>query len=369
MVNIFHLWSANRFFAIRHIDFKSMPADYCSQYYLFTQLRKLKYMLILRSKTSNPAFNLATEEFLLNNKSEDCFYLYINDPSIIVGKFQNSLAEINVDYVKENDIIVIRRLSGGGAVFHDPGNLNFTFIMKDGEDKSADFRKYTQPIIDVLRSLDVDAKFEGRNDMTIEGKKFSGNAKCYYNDKVLQHGTLLFESTLPSLAQALKLNPLKYRDKAVKSISSRVTNITEHLKQNITLEEFESRIINHVRTMYKDSELYELTDSDLEAINKLVDEKYGTWDWNFGNSPKYNFQKGIKTSGGHVEINLEVQKGEIKDVKIFGDFFSPRDVSEFENILVGTPHERDAIEKLLTTVGVENYMTNVSVEELLEGMF
>lgn len=326
-------------------------------------------MLILRSKTSNPAFNLATEEFLLNNKSEDCFYLYINDPSIIVGKHQNSLAEINVDYVKENDIIVIRRLSGGGAVFHDPGNLNFTFIMKEEEDKSADFRKYTQPIIDVLQSLDVDAIFEGRNDMTIKGKKFSGNAKCYYNDKVLQHGTLLFNSTLPNLSQALKINPLKYRDKAVKSISSRVTNITEHLNHELSLEDFESLIINHVRTMYNDSVIYELTDSDIEAINKLVDEKYGTWDWNFGHSPKYNFQKGIKTNGGHVEVNLEVRKGGIKEVKIFGDFFSPGDVGELENLLVGAPHEREHIEKLLTEVGIENYMSNVTVEELLEGMF
>lgn len=326
-------------------------------------------MLILRSKTSNPAFNLATEEFLLNNKSEDCFYLYINDPSIIVGKHQNSLAEINVDYVKENNIIVIRRLSGGGAVFHDPGNLNFTFIMKEEEDKSADFRKYTQPIIDVLQSLDVDAKFEGRNDMTIKGKKFSGNAKCYYNDKVLQHGTLLFNSTLPNLSQALKLNPLKYRDKAVKSISSRVTNITEHLNHELSLEDFESLIINHVRTMYNDSIIYELTDLDVEAINKLVEEKYGTWDWNFGHSPKYNFQKGIKTTGGHVEVNLEVRKGEIKEVKIFGDFFSPGDVGELENLLVGVPHEREHIQKKLTDVGIENYMSNVTVEELLEGMF
>ena len=326
-------------------------------------------MLILRSKTSNPAFNLATEEFLLKNKSEDCFYLYINDPSIIVGKFQNSLAEINVEYVKENNIMVIRRMSGGGAVFHDPGNLNFTFIMTDQQDKTVDFRKYTQPILDVLRSLDVDAKFEGRNDMTIKGKKFSGNAKLYFNDKVLQHGTLLFNSTLPNLTQALKLNPLKYRDKSVKSISSRVTNISEHLTNDITLEEFESRIIKHVSNMYDDSKVYELTDSDIEAINQLVEEKYGTWDWNFGHSPEYNFQKGIKTDGGHVEVNLDVKKGEIKNVKIFGDFFSTQGVSELEKLLIGTPHEQEKIKELLTTVGLENYISNVTVDELLEGMF
>lgn len=326
-------------------------------------------MLIIRSNTSNPAFNLATEEFLMYNKSEDCFYLYINAPSIIVGKHQNSLAEINVDYVKENDITVIRRTSGGGAVFHDPGNLNFTFIMNEKQSENADFRKYTQPIIDVLQSMDVDAKFEGRNDMTIGGKKFSGNAKSYYNNKILQHGTLLFESTLPNLSQALKLNPLKYRDKAVKSISSRVTNITEHLKQDITLQEFEKRIVDHVRTLYADAEVYELTAEDTAAINQLVDEKYGTWDWNFGYSPKYNFQKGVKTTGGHVEVNLEVRKGQIENVKIFGDFFNTSEVSELENMLQGAPHEREKIKELLSTVGIEKYLNNVTVEEFLEGMF
>lgn len=326
-------------------------------------------MLIIRSNTSNPAFNLATEEFLMYNKPEDCFYLYINAPSIIVGKHQNSLAEINVDYVKENDITVIRRTSGGGAVFHDPGNLNFTFIMNEKQGENADFRKYTQPIIDVLQSMDVDAKFEGRNDMTIEGKKFSGNAKSYYNNKILQHGTLLFDSTLPNLSQALKLNPLKYRDKAVKSISSRVTNITEHLKHEITLQEFERRIVDHVRTLYADAEVYELTAEDTAAINKLVEEKYGTWDWNFGYSPKYNFQKGIKTSGGHVEINLEVTKGQIENVKVFGDFFNTNEVSELEDMLCGAPHEREKIRELLSTVGIEKYLNNVTVEEFLEGMF
>lgn len=326
-------------------------------------------MNILRSSTSNPAFNLATEEFLMNSQYDNWFYLYINAPSIIVGKHQNSLAEINVDYVKENGVIVIRRTTGGGAVFHDPGNLNFTFIMKEHSGETADFRKYTQPIIDVLQAMDVDAKFEGRNDMTIEGKKFSGNAKAFYNGKILQHGTLLFNSTLPNLSQALKLNPLKYRDKAVKSISSRVTNISEHLKHDITLEEFEKRIVDHVRTMYADAKVYELTEEDRAAIQKLVDEKYGTWDWNFGNSPKYNFQKGIKTSGGHVEVNLEVRKGQIEDVKIFGDFFNTRDVSELENLLRGAPHEREKIRDVLSTVGIEKYLNNVTVDEFVEGMF
>lgn len=326
-------------------------------------------MIYIRSNTSDPAFNIATEEFLLNNKNEDCFYLYINRPSIIVGRHQNSLAEINMDYVKENKIDTVRRLSGGGAVFHDPGNLNFSFIMNEKSNNTEGFKKYTQPILDVLISLGVDARFEGRNDLTISGKKFSGNAKCVYNGKILQHGTLLFSSKLPDLSKALNVNPLKFQDKAVKSVRSRVTNISEHLNNAISLEEFENLIIDHVRKLYPDSESYELSGADNRKINTLVEEKYGTWDWNFGHSPQYNFQRGIKTNGGHVEINLEVQKGTIKGVKLFGDFFHTRDIAELESILTGMPHERKQIKERLAGIELDNYLEKVSVESFLEGLF
>ena len=323
-------------------------------------------MLCIRSQTNDPAFNIATEEYLLKNKNQDCFYLYINKPSIIIGKHQNSLAEINVDYVKDKQIDVIRRLSGGGAVFHDPGNLNFTFIKTKQKNTDIDFRKYTQPILEVLNELGVDAKFEGRNDLTIEGKKFSGNAKHIYQDKILQHGTLLFSSKLPDLSKALKINPLKYKDKAVKSVRSRVTNITEHLKKEISLEAFEDLIIQHVRNIYNDSEIYELTSEDIEAINLLVGQKYNTWDWNFGSSPQYNFQKGIKTTGGHIEINLEVRKGLIKKAKIFGDFFNTKDILELENLLIGMPHQEADLKSRLKNIEINKYMSNVSLDEFME---
>ncbi len=326
-------------------------------------------MLCIKSTTPDPAFNLATEEYLLKNKDEECFYLYINGPSIIVGKHQNTMAEINVDYVKENNIKVIRRLSGGGAVFHDPGNLNFTFIKKGEKDQLVDFRKYTKPILDVLQSLGVKAQFEGRNDLTIEGKKFSGNAEHVFKNKILHHGTLLFSSKLPDLSQALKVNPLKYRDKAVKSVRSRVTNISEHLAEPISLEVFENKVLTHIRDMYADSRIYELTAEDKEAIQKLVDEKYGTWDWNFGYSPEYNFQKGIKTEGGHIEINLDVNKGLIKKAKIFGDFFNTKDIKEIEEILIGSPHEYEQLKQRLARVDVSQYFSKVTHKDFLEGLF
>jgi len=322
-------------------------------------------MLCIRSKTNHPAFNLATEEYLLKSKSEDCFYLYINNPSIIIGKHQNSLAEINVDYVKENHIDVIRRLSGGGAVFHDPGNLNFTFIKTKQKNTDVDFIKYTQPILEVLNKIGIDAKFEGRNDLTIKGKKFSGNAKHVYQNKILQHGTLLFSSKLPDLSKALKVNPLKYKDKAVKSVRSRVTNISEHLTKPISLEAFENLIIQHVQSLYEDSEFYELNNEDIEAINLLVEKKYNTWDWNFGSSPQYNFQKGIKTTGGHIEMNLEVHKGVIINAKIFGDFFNTKEIIELENLLIGLAHEESAIKKQLQNIDINKYMSNVTLDELM----
>ena len=326
-------------------------------------------MLCIKSTTQNPAFNLATEEYLLRNKEEECFYLYINGPSIIVGKHQNTLAEINIDYVKAQNIDVIRRLSGGGAVFHDPGNLNFTFIKKGEKDQLVDFRKYTRPILDVLQSLGVNARFEGRNDLTIEGKKFSGNAEHVYKNKILHHGTLLFSSKLPDLSQALKVNPLKYKDKAVKSVRSRVTNISDHLKEAITLQEFEDRIMTHIRDMYADSRIYELTEEDKQGIQKLVDEKFGTWDWNFGYSPEYNFQKGIKTEGGHIEVNLDVNKGIIRKAKIFGDFFNTKDISEVESLLINTPHEYQHLKEQLSRIDVSQYFSKVTREEFLEGLF
>ena len=186
-------------------------------------------MLCIKDSHTDPYFNIAADEYALKYLEDDCFMLWRNEPSIIVGKHQNTLAEINVDYVMKNNIKVVRRISGGGAVFHDLGNLNFTFVKNAGEDAQGDFRKFTQPILDVLQSMGINAKFEGRNDLTIDGKKFSGNAESIWKNRVLHHGTLLFSAVMTDLSAALKVNPLKFQDKAVKSVRSRVTNISEHL--------------------------------------------------------------------------------------------------------------------------------------------
>ncbi len=326
-------------------------------------------MLCIRRKNTNPYFNLATEEYVLKNFDEDSFMLWRNEPSIIVGKHQNTLAEINLDYVKTNNIPVVRRLSGGGAVFHDLGNLNFTFTKKGNDENLIDFRKYTDPIIEVLKKIDVEAKFEGRNDLTIDGKKFSGNAEHIWRNKVLHHGTLLFSSEIKDLSQALNVDPLKFTDKAVKSVRSRVTNISEHLKIKLDVMEFYELIINHIINSHPDIKLYELSDFDHQQINTLVSNKYSSWDWNYGYSPKYNFKKTIKTSGGSIEINMEVINGIILEIKLFGDFFNKSEVSELENIIKTTPHNRNKIIEKLQNVSIGDYINNISIDEFLDGLF
>ncbi len=327
-------------------------------------------MLCIQNSNTDPYFNLAAEEYVLRNFKENCFMLWRNRPSIIVGKHQNTLAEINFEYVKENNIDVVRRLSGGGAVFHDLGNLNFTFIQNvEGDHNLVDFKKYTKPIIDVLLQLGVNAKFEGRNDIMIDGRKVSGNAEHVFKKRVLHHGTLLFSSKMTDLSQALKVNPLKYQDKGVKSVRSRVTNISEHLSKQMSVLEFQNEILEYIIKSYPNTSIYEYTKNDIAEINKLVREKYSTWEWNYGYSPKYDFEKLVKTNGGSIEIQMNIEKGTIRDIKVFGDFFNELDISEIEDTLKGKPHQESAIRKTLQNLTFEKYFHNITMDEFILAMF
>lgn len=327
-------------------------------------------MLCIKRYKTNPYFNIAAEEYFLKEFDVDCFMLWRNEPSVIVGKHQNTMAEINQDFIKKNNIPVVRRLSGGGAVFHDLGNLNFTFIKNSENNESQhDFRKFTEPILEVLLKLGINAKFEGRNDLTIEGKKFSGNAMVMHKNRVLHHGTLLFSSEMADLSGALNVDPLKFKDKAVKSVKSRVTNISEHLSESISILEFKDMIMDHIMSSDDKAIAYSLSEKDNEFIQQLADTKYSKWDWNFGKSPGYNIRRIIKTTGGQIEFNIDVQVGVIRHIKIFGDYFNKYPTSDIEDALTNIPHKSEEIERVLKKFNIGNYFSNVTLDEIVGGMF
>ena len=323
-------------------------------------------MLIIDSPSTNAYFNIASEEYLLGRfPTEDIFLLYVNAPSIIVGKFQNTLAEINLDYVQEKEIKVVRRMSGGGAVYHDLGNLNFSFHTLLADHDFGDFSQFTQPVLALLNHLGVPAVLEGRNDLLVDGKKFSGNAKLAKNGKMIQHGTILLNSEMEVLGDALKANPLKFIDKATKSNRARVTNLIHYLPEDTTTEELKDLLTNEIISNNPGAQRYELTPEDITGIEKLVTEKYQTWDWNFGFSPQYNFRKAIKVPAGFIEVHLDVVKGMIEKAKVFGDFFAPKPIEELEARLVGLKHEEEELRNVLESVELNDYFGNVTVEEVL----
>ncbi len=318
-------------------------------------------MRYIISDSTDAYFNLASEEYLLRKTTEEVTYLWRNDKAIIVGKNQNTVEEINVDYVKDHDIKVVRRLTGGGAVYHDLGNLNYTFIENDGKSFN-DFKGFCLPIIEALKTLGVDAEFSGRNDMMIQGKKFSGTAQCKFQNRVMHHGTLLFSSIKNDLTRALKPKELKFQGKGVKSVVSRVTNISEHLVESMDVIEFRDYIMKYLSD---NDEVTNFTPEEVEEIMVLRDEKYAQWSWNFGTSPKFSKTKEEKFKGGIVEVSLDVKKGLIKEIKIFGDFFSLLDVNDLEKALKETNYREEDVREKLNQLDFEKYMMNITKEEFM----
>lgn len=324
-------------------------------------------MLLINNTSTNAYFNLAMEEYFLKNTNEDIFMLWRNESAIIVGKNQNTLSEINYEYVKQNKIKVVRRQSGGGAVFHDLGNINFTFISCN-DNSFSDFKRFTMPIIDALKNLNIQSEFSGRNDLLIDNQKFSGNAQYNYKNKVMHHGTLLFSSEINDLSSALKVKPSKFIGKSVKSVKSRVTNIANHLEQDMTVLEFKNYLMNFINSKYENNCLYELSEEDINEINKLVEDKYNTWQWNFGHSPKYALNNEIKYPGGNIEFSLNVEKGLIKEIKFFGDFFGKKDVSYIEELLKNTNHNEASIRSILNNIDINDYFLNCDIDILVDGI-
>lgn len=326
-------------------------------------------MIFVRHDNTDPYINHAIEEYIMDKFDDDCFMLWRNEPCILIGKNQNTLSEININYVTENKMPVVRRITGGGAIFNDHGNLNFTFISNKNENAVADFEKFTNPIIRALKKLSVDAELKGRNDLIINGRKFSGNAQCYYKDKILHHGSILFSCDMSSMVKALKVNNIKFQDKAIKSVESRVTNISDHLKNPMSVSEFKEFLFEFVMKEEADAELYELTAQEWDEIKKLSEDKYATWEWNYGHSPRFDFFNEKKFKGGIVQTAIAVENGIVENIRFHGDFFSVCDIKELEDDLTGVIYSEGDVKKSLSSIDVGKYMVNIDREDLLEVMF
>lgn len=329
-------------------------------------------MKFIENNSIDPHYNLAFEEYVFKNLNSDDDYvlLWRNGPAIIVGKNQNTVEEINMEFVKENNIKVVRRVTGGGAVYHDLGNLNFSFIAKADSNEKIDFKTYNVPIIKALEKLGVKCDLSGRNDLVIDGKKFSGIAQSISKGRVLNHGTLLFDSELDVLSKALNVKRDKIESKGIKSVSSRVTNIKAYVKEDVDVLEFKELLLKNIFEYFNEPvEVHELSDEDKNNIQKMVDERYGTWEWNFGRSPNFNYKGYGRFAGGCVETRLQVENGLIENCKIYGDFFGKGDIAVLEEKLKGVRYDLDEIKSVLTDIAVEEYLGKITKEEFLECLF
>jgi lipoate-protein ligase A len=303
-------------------------------------------MLFISAADTDPWFNLAAEEYLLKEFTEDVFMLWQSQPSVVVGKHQNTLAEINYKYVRSNNIKVARRLSGGGAVYHDEGNLNFTFVLNGKEGRLVNFHKYMEPVLKVLQSLSLDTHFEGKNNIMIKNMKISGNAEHIYKQRVLHHGTLLFNTDLDKLSESLDSKSGRYTDRAVKSIRSVVTNISQQLSNKIDILEFREILFRNIYKNSSNSTVYELNTEDKGRIDEVKQKKYSTWEWIFGYSPRYSLSGGYSFGKCKIRFTLSVESGIIRDIDFTVSSVNKRRESELSGVFEGAAHrENDLLAK------------------------
>jgi len=329
-------------------------------------------LIYIINRSTNPFFNMALEEYLFTSDKfqQDIFLLWQNEKTIVVGRHQNTLEEINNEYVKTNSIEVVRRLSGGGAVYHDSGNLNFTFIKRNVNRQEINFNYFVQPVIAALAKLGLQADFSGRNDITIDGKKFSGNAQYFTSKGLLHHGTLLFDSDFGVLGKCLNVKEHKYISKGVKSVQSRVVNIKQCMSAEYTLEEFKNKLVETVFAYLEQKPMQiELDEEDHEAIRELVVTRYATWEWNYGESPQYNFRQEKILPGGTVTVFLEIGNGIVERCTLHGDFFTFADINEVTRALIGVRHEETAIREVLAALQAEKYFYQMELDDLVTCFF
>ncbi|HEN2216813.1 TPA: lipoate--protein ligase, partial [Streptococcus agalactiae] len=320
--------------------------------------------------SNDPAYNVALEAYAFQKLTDidEIFILWINEPAIIIGRHQNTIQEINKEFIDKNGIHVVRRLSGGGAVYHDLNNLNYTIISNNTQEGAFDFQTFSKPVIDTLAKLGVKAEFTGRNDLEINGQKFAGNAQAYYKGRMMHHGCLLFDVDMSVLGQALKVSKDKIESKGIKSVRARVTNIVDHLSDKITVQEFSDAILAQVKEEYPEMDEYVLSDAELSEIQAMRDNQFATWDWTYGKAPEYTIERGVRYPAGKITTYANVENSTIKSVKIFGDFFGVKPVDDIEKMLEGVRYDYKDVLAALKTVDTSQYFSRMTPEEITKAI-
>ena len=325
---------------------------------------------IYPDRSTDPTYNLAWEEYLFEHlaESETVFLLWQNTPTVVIGRHQNAVAEVNQTVLEKYGISLVRRNSGGGAVYHDGGNLNYTILTADdAKRQTADaFSPFTEVVIRALKRLGVTAENGGRNDILINGRKISGNAQYRKRNRILHHGTILFDSDLMRLTEVLAVSPLKYRSAATPSVRSRVANVTEFLDTKIDVNEFKTLILDELKST-NDVSVKEIDGLALSEIARLQHEKYRSDDWTFGHSPPFGVEGIVrKFDWGLLDIRLSVRKNRIESIAFFGDFFVMEPVETLTEKFVGLPFNRSEIEKMIDAESIRAIFPELTKSELLE---
>ena len=329
-------------------------------------------MKTILNDSKDPTFNLALEEYVLKelDSDEDFILLWQNAKSVIIGRNQNTYEEINHELVKEHDVQVVRRITGGGAVYHDLGNLNFSFITKSLKDNLNNYRKFTDPVIKVLNDLGVPAEFQGRNDIVVDGKKISGNAQAWHKNKMLHHGTILFDADLSFISNVLNVKQDKFQSKGIKSNRARVTNIKPFLSVNIDINVFKLKLLHALLKTEDISSLsYQLSEVELNKIKSLKIRKYQDWQWNYGESPNSQIVREKRFSGGNLQLHFNLENGSIKNLKIFGDFLDTGDIQLISTKLDSTPYDKEICKEKLLMLEFHRIFDNISLDEFMTCLF
>jgi lipoate---protein ligase len=324
-------------------------------------------MLCIRSLQHDPFYNLAAEEYLLKNSGEEVFMLWQSDPVVVVGKHQNTLAEVNYRFIRGNNIQVARRMTGGGTVYHDGGNINFTFIRQGEPGRLVDFGSFIAPVIAFLKSLGIEAIRGQKNEILVDGKKISGNAEHVYRNRVLHHGTLLYNVNLDRLRESL-IPGGRYTDKSVQSNRSSVMNLSERFLPEMATGKFGDLFMQFIQENFQGIP-FKPGLLEQQAIQKLAVEKYRSWDWVYGWSPDYSFEGGYSSGQHHIEINLAVHRGLIQHCTLQSDTIGQQSLNDTAGRLTGVPHDENSIMKKLSKENLSKIIRGKDLEDLVLSFF